>query len=132
MADILKEWPTILPVALEYGVDGFFVAAIRVAENGPPGKEFGVEDPDANTYEAQLRECCATVRNRLVAYTANPLGSQTSRAVQRLAYSATFAEYFRNSWAPLGAPNDPEGLNQNWLRNVLDTYSRYVKNGEID
>ena len=29
-----------------------------------------------------------------------------------------FAEFMRDRWAPLGAENDPENLNYNWLPNV--------------
>lgn len=32
---------------------------------------------------------------------------------------AQFIRYFGKSWAPIGASNDPNGLNKNWIPNVL-------------
>ena len=37
---------------------------------------------------------------------------------QQTAMKISFEEFFANRWCPVGAENDPKGLNQNWLKNL--------------
>ena len=116
--------------AARYNVDPLFVLAIRVAEGGRPGREFGVLSQSAPTYLDQLRACCATVRHRLAAYVGNPLVVVPgSDGVRRVRYSDAWVQAFATVWAPVGAGNDPEGLNANWFRNVRRLYGVLIKNG---
>jgi len=102
-----------------YGIDPTFVAAIRLSENGGPGREFGVLSISAPTYDLQLDATCRTVVHRLTDY-------ETKRGVPAIdpdgRYSADFLDYFGGIWAPIGAGNDPRGLNQFWVANVRSAY----------
>lgn len=122
-----EEIAAIRKAAALRGVDWAFIAAIRKAENGGPGREWGVLSEDATTYQAQLTACCASVRNRLNDYPANPV-CKVERAdlPPRVAYREGFIDYFARRWAPVGASNDPEGLNANWVKNVEAIYAELV------
>jgi hypothetical protein len=37
---------------------------------------------------------------------------------------ATFVSFLGARWAPIGADNDPHGLNANWVPNVLKLFKR--------
>lgn len=125
------ETPQIEHAAEEFNVDPFFIAAIRQAENGPPGKDYGVEVAGVDTYSEQLQSTCASVRHRLVTYAGNPLFVMRSATVDRLVYSNNFIAYFQSIWAPIGADNDPAGENKNWLKNAGDAYHTFVLLGRI-
>lgn len=108
-------------------VDPCFIMAIRQAENGAPGKEFGVLSQSAPTYADQLRICVATVAHRLESFPGNPL---VRNAFGRIRYSPKWVAYFQSIWAPSGldvhVDNDPNGLNANWLKNVLAFYEAHI------
>ena len=78
--------------------------AIRKQENGGPGREFGVLHPDAmrykddpyKSYVTQAHWAAGTIKKR---YTGD-------------------VDKFAKRWAPVGAKNDPKGLNKNWAKNV--------------
>ena len=38
----------------------------------------------------------------------------------------TFVDFFRDRWAPVGAGNDPKGLNKNWNDNVRKSLKRQL------
>lgn len=40
-----------------------------------------------------------------------------------------FIQHLGNKYAPVGADNDPKGLNKNWVSNVQNLYSEQVKMG---
>ncbi|MDE2232880.1 MAG: hypothetical protein KGJ90_01995 [Patescibacteria group bacterium] len=110
-----------------HGVDWAFVAAIREAENGPFGREFGVETNGIVGYDAQLEACTATVTHRLETYPSNPLvRCYGADGFSRIRYTPSFIAYFASVWAPIGADNDPESLNRNWFRNASNAYQRFV------
>ena len=89
------------------------VAAIRHSENGAAGKEYGVLGPGVRrdmerrgaTYRPQAGWCAATVQKTF------------DRWVEA-GKPGTFIEYLGNRYCPVGAENDPTGLNGNWQRNV--------------
>lgn len=78
--------------------------AIRKVENGGPGKEFGVLAPQAmrfakdpvRSFQTQAEWAAGTIKKR---FNGN-------------------LEEFAMRWAPIGADNDPKGLNKNWLKNT--------------
>lgn len=86
--------------------------AIRKAENGKQGREFGVltpeamrfaDDPDpTKSLQIQAMWAAGTIKKR---------------------YKGDLNE-FASRWAPVGADNDPTGLNKNWVKNV----SYYMEN----
>jgi len=100
-------------VAMEYHLTGEqrrLLYAIRIVENGGPGRELGVLTPRAMRFqgdhdkslECQARWAAGTIRKR---------------------YNGDLAQ-FSQAWAPIGAPNDPNGLNNYWLRNARDTLKK--------
>lgn len=89
------------------------VAAIRHSENGAAGKEYGVLGEGVKrdmkrkgaTYRPQAGWAAATVQKTF------------DRWVEA-GKPGTFIEYLGNRYCPVGAENDPTGLNVNWQRNV--------------
>jgi hypothetical protein len=94
-------------VADEYKLKGdarkLLFVILRV-ENGGPGREMGVLTPAAQRYKGnhaaslrlQARWAAGTIAKR---------------------YTGDLAA-FAAAWSPVGAKNDPHGLNRNWLRNA--------------
>jgi len=90
------------------------VASIRYAENGKEGREYGILNKKCPFgYRSQAGWCAATVAKRYNNWYRN--GSH-----------GDFIQYLSSSYAPIGADNDPRGLNKNWIKNV----SYYVKRQE--
>jgi hypothetical protein len=118
------EWLMIRAAALAHGVDAFFLAAIRQAENGGPGKEFGVLTIKAPTYSEQLEAACATVRNRMVERPPRLRVRLLKSGISRLCLNDDWIGWFASRWAPLGAANDPHELNPHWVDNVCALYAR--------
>jgi hypothetical protein len=79
---------------------------IRIIENGPQGREFGVLTPKAMRYadhpnwrksfRVQAQWAAGTIKKR---YNGN-------------------LKTFADRWCPIGAKNDPTGLNKNWYPNA--------------
>lgn len=88
------------------------VAAIRYAENGGAGKEFGILNKKANTYRKQAGWCAATVQKNYDRWVASGCKED-------------FITFLGNKYCPVGAENDPHGLNKNWIRNVTEFYRRF-------
>jgi hypothetical protein len=125
----LDEVALIKIAAARYGLDWHFIAAIRKAENGGPGREFGVLSVNAATYTAQLEVCCQSVRHRLVEYDQDNQTlalHDTPDGKQTLTYGREFISWFAGIWAPNGASNDPVQLNRNWSRNVSYWYFHLI------
>lgn len=126
------EWAVIVQMASQANLDPCFVGAIRWAENGGPGKEFGILAVPAPTFVDQCRACCNTLARYLTEYSHNPLMyvvapriEQTPNYVsRRVLYSTAFIEYVASRYAPVGASNDPHNLNNNWITNVCQWYRR--------
>ena len=82
------------------------VAAIRFAENGGKGREYGIlHDRCEPTYRSQAGWCAATVQKTYDRWCA-------------LDKPGEFIDYLGNRYCPIGAENDPTGLNKNWVGNV--------------
>ena len=115
-----EEQATIFRVAAEVGVPACFLAAIRLAENGRPGREFGVLSENADTYESQARIAALSIRNNTYRYVARfkewPVDAQTG------GLSEAFTKFMAARWAPINATNDPTSLNANWPGNVWRGY----------
>jgi len=122
--DFEKEWTLIFESATAAGVDPYAVAAIRVAENGSPGRDFGVLAVDAPDYAAQLRVTCTTLRHRISEH-----GSSLFEYKRRLCLTRGFVVWFRKIWAPDDVANDPQHLNENWVDNFWNTYLGFVDEG---
>jgi hypothetical protein len=91
------------------------VAAIRYAENGGEGREYGILHPRVDpTYRSQAGWCAATVQKHWDRYiTAGGDPTDVYAYIEDLSYR----------YCPIGASNDPTGLNQHWLGNVTHHYN---------
>jgi hypothetical protein len=81
--------------------------AVRKAENGKPGLEFGVMHPRAkNTnLDTQAGWAAATVVKNYERW-------------QAAGSPGDFIDFLGARYAPVGAANDPNGLNRHWTKNV--------------
>ena len=109
------------------------VAAIRYAENGGPGKEYGVLHPDVKpTYRSQAGWCAATVQKNWDRYLAGgecnngdcTIKHKPGDSRDALVHGMqSYIYYLGHVYAPVGAENDPNGLNEDWPVNVLGHYN---------
>ena len=88
-------------VADEYNLTGesrLLLFVIRKVENGGSGREFGVLHPKAinTTFRNQAQWAAGTIKKRY----------------------AGDLKAFAQRWCPIGAENDPQGLNKNWYKNA--------------
>lgn len=84
------------------------VDAIYRAEGGARSKyPFGILSVKCSGYEDCKRICTNTVRNNVRRW--REWGHKSH---------PDYLEFLASRYAPVGAENDPLGLNQNWLRNV--------------
>jgi hypothetical protein len=119
----LPRWEqnVIFDTAAAHSVDAIFLAAIRLAEMGGPGREFGVLSVPAPTYGDQCDVAARSIRNSMDRYETDtgkwPIDGRTGRLTPE------WIRFFAARWAPIGVANDPTGLNQNWLRNASAAYS---------
>lgn len=124
------EQQLIVQVARAKGVDPRALAAIRLAENGGPGREFGVLSvlatavykarvAQVGTFQAQAEVAADTLRANEARYrAATGLAPRDATG----SYTREFWSFFGGRWAPIGAENDPGGLNQYWVANVTHFY----------
>ncbi len=113
------EQQQILQTAAEIGVPAAFLAAIRIAENGRAGREFGVLSEAADTYEVQCRIAALSIRNNSYRFVAR-FQEWPTDATGGL--SEAFTKFMGARWAPRGATNDPDDLNAHWPKNVWRAY----------
>jgi hypothetical protein len=118
------EWPKIRDAAVAYGLDPYFIMAIRHTENGGPGREFGVLSEHAPTYDKQLQITCISVRNFIDSFHDARVTELVMKKnlITTLAYASGFVAAFAKKWAPLNVANDPNKLNQNWYDNCYKYY----------
>ena len=82
------------------------VAAIRYAENGARGKEYGILHPRVDpTYRSQAGWCAATVQKNW---------DRWVKAGKR----GDFITFLGGRYCPLDDPRDKGGLNKHWIPNV--------------
>lgn len=111
-----EEQTVIFRTAAEIGVPATFLAAIRLAENGRAGREFGVLSEEASTYDSQARICALSIRNNTYRFVEKhdrwPIDAATGTL------GMTFVNFMAARWAPRGVENDPNDLNAHWPKNV--------------
>jgi len=90
------------------------LVGIRLVENGGKGREFGVLDPRAldRGIDVQAGWAAATVRRNRDRFV-----TATGRRPE--ADKAGYVTFLAARYCPLGAGNDPGGLNRNWRGNML-------------
>lgn len=84
--------------------------AIRKSENGS-AHQFGILNPKAKGLESQAAWSAATIVKNHERWKA--AGSKGS-----------FITYLGGIYCPVGASNDPTGLNANWIKNVTAWYNK--------
>ena len=95
------------------------VAAIRYAENGGAGREYGVLHPKVrSTYRSQAGWCAATVQKNWQRYIDR--GGDEKNLDKYLTFLG-------NTYCPLDDPNDTMDLNKHWKKNVLYFYRDFKK-----
>lgn len=97
-----------VPAAAQVYTDEQIVEAIYKAEGGAGADYlYGIRSVRYEDAAEARRICFNTVRNNRRRY----------KEYGRKNY-ATFLEFLASRYAPVGAENDPRGLNRNWLKNV--------------
>lgn len=114
----LWEQEKIIAVASDFGIDPVFLAALRIAENGGPGREYGVLSVPAPTYDDQITIAARSIKNHEGRYAS--AGGIVYGPDGR--YTEGFIRDFSARWAPLGVTNDPTGLNSYHAGNLLAYY----------
>ena len=96
------------------------LAAVRYAENGRAGREYGVLHPKAlgKSYRTQAGWSAATIQKQFDRY---------CKAGGDAKDVAAYLVSLRDRYCPIGADNDPDGLNHHWLNNVTKFRLRFVK-----
>ncbi len=107
-------------------IDPTLLVALRRVENGGVGREFGVLSVPAPTLDDQARVAANTIRNTMARFE-----REGGRAADPLTgrYTQDFVRFFSARYAPLGADNDPAGLNRHHAENLLALY-RKASGGE--
>jgi hypothetical protein len=89
------------------------VAAIRYAENGRAGREYGILHPRVKpTYRSQAGWCAATVQKNYDRWV-------------KAGRKGEFVVFLGNRYCPIGADNDPNNLNRHWIGNVRKFHARF-------
>ncbi len=127
-----KELPLIREVAKKVGVDPALLMAIRQAESGKKFP-FGIMPSEkyknntcykeagrlfSSVLEKQAVWCAWTIKANQVRW------SRLSWLV-RLQHGNSFISFLGSRYAPIGAGNDPRGLNKNWVPNVSRFYNSF-------
>jgi len=90
------------------------VAAIRYAENGGAGREYGILHPRVKpTYRSQAGWCAATVQKNYDRWV--KAGSE-----------GEYIAYLGAVYCPIGVDNDPTGLNKHWVKNVTSFSKKFL------
>ncbi len=117
-----EEIPTIMKVAREYFDSGdieypvnpyALLFAIREAEKGRAGFEFGIISAKDTDLETQCRYACETIVNNV-------------KRFHHQIDENDFITFLGSRYAPVGADNDPHNLNANWVRNVKFFYNQFT------
>lgn len=148
----IREWPVLVKIANEYNLspeDTILLLAIRDAENGPAGYEFGVKAAKGTNLDTQARWAAGSIRANRARY---------QRLLQEGLYEGTgriitigepaegvikvpsdidfidFMGYYGSptgyGWAPIhyqDMPEEEKRLNLNWAENVKKLYEKYSK-----
>ena len=110
----------IAKAAMKHGVPAAALCALRIAENGGPGREFGVLSTPAPTYEDQVDIAARSFKNAEGRFHGSGRPRIARTADGR--YTEEFLRFFSHRWAPVGAENDPNGLNKHHADNLIEAY----------
>lgn len=97
--------PDVRSTAQRFGLEPRFLQAIVTAE-GDILRAVRCSIPSTKDRQQALEITCRSAIHAMRDF------------VTEFGFAETYVEYFGNRWAPLGAKNDPKGLNANWVPNV--------------
>lgn len=118
--------------AMRHGIDHRLLIALRATENGGPGREFGVLDHDAATWDQQADMAARTIRHTIGRFARN-VSAFGWWDDQHGVYTEAFLQYLSrggvgyDGYAPLRAANDPTGLNANHWPNLARFYAEQCR-----
>lgn len=93
------------------------IAAIRYAENGGAGREYGILHKRVKkTYRSQAGWCAATVQKNYDRWV-------------KAGREGEFIVFLGKRYCPVGADNDPNGLNKHWVKNVTHWTKKIKERG---
>jgi hypothetical protein len=116
----IDERAVIQRTAEHAAIDPAFLRALRRAENGGPGREFGVLSVPAPTYEDQARVAAESIRRNIERFEQSG-GTATDSSGR---YTKEFIEFFSSRYAPVGAANDLTRLNRHHAGNLVRLYAQ--------
>ena len=91
------------------------VAAIRHAENGGKGREYGILHPRVKpTYRSQAGWCASTVQKNYDRWV-------------KAGRKGDFIAFLGGRYCPLNDPRDKNGLNKHWIKNVMHFTKKFTK-----
>ena len=91
-----------------------YVAAIRYAENGRAGREYGILHPRVDpTYRSQAGWCAATVQKNYDRWV-------------KAGRKGEFVTFLGGRYCPLDDPRDKDKLNRHWIPNVKKFKKRFA------
>lgn len=112
--NILNQYPLLVnPYA--------FMLAVRMCEQGRKGREFGVLAQGAvdTDLETQAEWTMSTLIKDTKRWHTGSLAKGKKEDYP------SFVFYFADKWCPIGADNDPNNLNKNWLPSFQKFYSLF-------
>ena len=118
---------------IEYPVNPYaLLLAIREAEKGRKGFEFGIISAKNTDLETQCRYACETIVNNVKRFH-QYLQEGDEKADELCSRSAgfplqynDFITFLGSRYAPVGADNDPHNLNSHWVSNVKFFYNQFT------
>ena len=111
------------------------VAAIRCQEDGRKGREYGILDARAldKSYRTQAGWCAATVQKNWDRYLTGGECNNSKCTIKHKPGNSrdmqSYICYLGHVYCPVGADNDPKGLNRNWIGNVKKIVDKFAKGG---
>ena len=124
------EWPAIIQAGRRNGLSDeqiVFLLAMREAENGPAGYEFGSKEVRGTNLDKQAGSAAASIKKNEKRYQQYITTGQYNRAVltpkqEPMDFSEFMGYYggpYGNGWAPVIDKNGKDTpLNKNWANNV--------------
>lgn len=100
-----------------------FMLAVRMCEQGREGREFGVMAQGA--IDTDLETQAEWTMSTLIKDTKRWYTDTLANGKKKSDYSS-FVHYFSDKWSPIGASNDPNNLNKNWLPNFQKFYKMFL------
>ena len=101
--------PDVLAAATQFGLDPRLVQAVVNAE-GNIVKAIQCSIPSITTRAQAIDVLCRSAVHAMSDFV-------------RTGHAASFVSFWGARWAPLGAANDPHGLNANWSKNVRQLWN---------